>query len=227
MVLPIHHDSAGRKPFPEQPLPGGLGLGLLRGRVHELCGPSRVSLAALVLGAGQGPMGQVPMVQGPMVQGPVIWISPGWVAERVYPPGLRDLTDPGRIIFARARRPEDVLWAMEEALRSGAAAMVLADLPAPPGLTPVRRLHLACEAGGEVAHHRGRLPPLALLLTPEEGGAQGVESRWHMASVPSGSTLTESRSAWVMRRLRARMAPPAAWTMTRDAGGRITAQAAP
>ena len=42
----------------------------------------------------------------------VIWVSPGWVAERVYPPGLRDLTDPGRIIFARARRPEDVLWAI-------------------------------------------------------------------------------------------------------------------
>lgn len=209
MVLPIHHDSQGRRPFPEQPLPGGLGLGLLRARVHEICGPSRVSLAALILGASVGP---------------VVWISPGWVAERVYPPGLRDLADPGRIIFARARRPEDVLWATEEALRSGAAGIVLADLPAPPALTPVRRLHLACDAGGEVAHHRGRLPPLALLLTPEEGGAQGVESRWHMASAPSGSTLVESCSAWVMRRLRARMAPPAAWEVTRDAAGRITAQ---
>lgn len=212
MVLPLHHDSHGRKPFPEQPLPGGLGLGLLRGRVHELCGPARVSLAALILGASEGP---------------VIWISPGWVSERVYPPGLRDMADPGRIIFARARRPEDVLWATEEALRSGAVSMVLADLPAPPALTPVRRLHLACEAGGEVAHHRGRLPPLALLLTPEEGGAQGVESRWQMTASPSGSTLTENRGAWVMRRLRARMAPPAAWRLTRDAGGRVTAQGAP
>lgn len=212
MVLPISHDSHGRRPFPEQPMPGGLGLGLLRGRVHELCGAARTSLAALVLGAGTGP---------------VIWISPGWVAERVYPAGLRDLTDPGRIIFARARRPEDVLWAMEEALRSGAAPVVLADLPAPPALTPVRRLHLACEAGGEVAHHRGRLPPLALLLTPEAGGAQGVESRWQMTAAPSGSTLTQSNSAWVMRRLRARMAPPAAWSVTRDAAGRVSAQSLP
>jgi protein ImuA len=209
MVLPLNHDSQGRKPFAEQPLPGGLGLGLARGRVHEFCGPSRVSLAALVLGASVGP---------------VIWISPGWVAERVYPAGLRDHADPGRIIFARARRPEDVLWAMEEALRSGAAPIVLADLPAPPALTPVRRLHLACEAGAEAARNRGRLAPLALLLTPEEGGAQGVESRWQMTAAPSGSTLAEHRGAWVMRRLRARMAPPAAWEVTRDAGGRISVQ---
>lgn len=211
MVLPLHHDSAGRRPPPEQPLPGGLGLTLLRGRVHELCGPARSSLAALILGASAGP---------------VIWVSPGWLPERIYPAGLRDYAGPERIIFARARRPEDVLWAVEEALRSGAAAMVLADLPAPPALTPVRRLQLACEAGAEAARNRGRLPPLALLLTPEDGGAQGVESRWQMAPAASGSTLMESRSAWIMRRLRARMAPPAAWRLTRDAAGRITGESA-
>ena len=209
MVLPIHHDSAGRRPWPEQPLPGGLGLTLLRGRVHELCGPARTSLAALILGASDGP---------------VIWVSPGWLSERVYPSGLCDFADPGRILFARARRPEDVLWAVEEALRSGAASMVLADLPAPPALTPVRRLHLACEAGAEAARNRGGTPPLALLMTPEDGGAQGVESRWHMAPVASGSTLTDNRSAWIMRRLRARMAPPAAWHLIREAGGRVSGE---
>lgn len=213
MALPILHDVTGRRPYPQQPLPGGLGLMLARGRVHEICGPARLTLAALILGASQGAS-----------QGPVIWISPGWQAERVYPPGFRGLADPGRIIFARARRPEDVLWAMEEALRSGAAPMVLADLPAPPALTPVRRLHLACAAGAEAAQHRGRMPPLGLILTPEHGGAQGVESRWHMAASPSGSTLMDQRSAWVMRRLRARMAPEAAWALQRDAAGQITAQ---
>ena len=156
--------------------------------------------------------------------GPVIWVSPGWVAERLYPPGLRDLADPGRIIFARARRPEDLLWAMEEALRSGAAPMVLADLPSPPALTPIRRLHLACEAGAEAAGHRGRLAPLGLILTPGEGGSQGVESRWQMVAAPSGSTLLESRSAWVMRRLRSRMEPPAEWRLVGDQNGRISAE---
>ncbi len=208
MALPIQHDSSGRRPFPEQPLPGGLGLTLLRGRVHEVCGPARMTLAALILGASAGP---------------VVWISPGWQTERVYPPGLCEHLDPGRIIFATARRPEDVLWAVEEALRSGSASIVLADMPAPPALTPVRRLHLACQAGAEITRNRGGTPPLGLLLTPEDGGAQGVESRWQMQAAPSGSTLLENRSAWTLRRLRARMAPPAEWLLISDPAGPIRA----
>lgn len=204
MVLPLHHDSPGRRARPEQPLPGGLGLALARGRIHEVCGPARTALAALILAQSQGP---------------AIWVSPGWLPERLYPPGLAEFADPGRLIFARARRPEDLLWAMEEALRSGAAPLVLADLPSPPALTPVRRLHLAAEAGAEAAGHRGRLMPLGLILTPGEGGAQGVESRWQFDPAPSGSTLLEARNAWVLRRLRARMAPPAAWRLTGETGG--------
>ena len=202
MALPILHIPDGRKPWPVQALPGGLGLGLARGRVHEVCGPARWTLAAMILGASEGP---------------VLWISPGWVPERIYPAGLEEWADPGRLIFAKARRPEDILWSMEEALRSGAVALVLTDLPAPPALTPVRRLHLAAETGAEAARHAGRLPPLGLLMTPEKGGAQGVESRWHMAAAPSNSTLIERRSAWLLQRLRARLAPEATFHLRREA----------
>ena len=202
MALAILHSPEGRKPWPAQPLPGGLGLTLARGRVHEVCGPARTALAALIMGESQGP---------------VLWISPGWVPERLYPAGLAELADPGRILFARARRPEDLLWSMEEALRSGAVPLVLAELPAPPALTPVRRLHLAAETGAEAARHAGRLPPLGLLLTPDKGGAQGIESRWHMAPAPTGSTLTQRHSAWILPRLRARMAPEARFHLQRRA----------
>lgn len=201
MVMPILHMPEGRKPWPDQALPGGLGLTLARGRVHEFCGPARATLAALLLAASEGP---------------VLWIGPGWVPERIYPPGLAEFADPGRIIFARARRPEDLLWSAEEALRSGAVPIVLCDLVTPPALTPVRRLHLAAETGAEAARHAGRLPPLGVLLTPAMGGAPGVESRWHMAAAPSGSTLIERRSAWVLRRLRARLAPEAAFHLRHD-----------
>lgn len=185
-----------------QPLFGGLGLSV--SRVHEFCGPARVPLAVLLMG---------------QMVGPVIWILPGWQAERLYPDGIMPLADPGRLILARARRPEDMLWAAEEALRSGAAPLVVAELPHPPGLTPVRRLHLAAEAGTEAARHAGRGPVLGLLLTPGDGGAAGVESRWWMAPAPSPSTLIEMGAAWTLRRLRARMEPEAEWQVLRGANG--------
>lgn len=176
---------------------------LMRGRVHELCGPARVQLAAFILQS---------------TSGAVVWASPSWLPERVYPYGLLPFSDPNRIIFVRCRRPEDILWAMEEALRSGAAPVVLGDLPKPAALTPIRRLHLAAEAGGEAARAKGRPAPLGLILSPQMGGSQGVESRWHLQAAPSGMTMLEPRAAWVLARLRARDAPPARWEVTQIKG---------
>lgn len=184
---------------------------LIRGRVHEFCGPARTQLAAFLLQT---------------TTGAVIWASPSWWPERLYPYGLMPFADPNRIIFARCRRPEDILWVMEESLRSGASPLVLADLPQPPALTPIRRLHLAAEAGGEAAKARGRPAPLAVILSPQSGGAQGVESRWHMQYAPSGTTLLEGRAAWRLARLRARDAPPAQWDIT-HAKGQISVSALP
>jgi len=207
MSLPILLDRRTVRPL--QPLPGGpaQGLALLRGRVHEICGPARVALAAMVM---------------ERCEGPVLWIFPGWLAERIYPDGLSEFANPGRLIMACARRPEDILWAAEEGLRSGAAPLVVAELPQPPALTPVRRLHLAAEAGATAAHHWRRIAPLGLLLTPGDGGAQGAESRWHMDVAPSGSTLLERRQAWTLSRRRARDAPPADWHLRRDDAGQTT-----
>ena len=81
----------------------------------------------------------------------------------------------------------------------------------------LRLVEVAAETGAEAARHAGRLPPLGLLLTPDNGGAQGIESRWHMAAAPSGSTLTQRHSAWVLQRLRARMAPEARFHLSRRA----------
>lgn len=203
-------DACGAPPRPIQPLPGGLGL--LRGRVHELCGPARRTMAALVMAESSGT---------------VIWIHAGWQAERLFPDGLRDLADPGRVIFARARRPEDLLWSVEEALRSGAVPLVVADLPAPPALTPVRRLHLAAEAGAEAARPHRRPPPLGLVLTPGEGGAAGAESRWHMAPAPAPAPRLDQARAprlWRLERRRARTLPPAAWVVTEAPEGGFGAE---
>lgn len=155
------------------------------GRVHEVCGPSRRCLALATAG---------------VVKGPVLWIRPAWETARVNPEGMLRFVDPGRLIFVDATREEDILWTMEEALRAGVISLVIAELPHPPGLTPVRRLHLSAERGIEAGGS-----PLGLLLTPGDGGAQGVETRWSLTPDHAAQNV----EAWRLTRLRARALPPA------------------
>jgi protein ImuA len=186
----------GHRPPPGVPFLGDLALATAR--VHEACGAARRTFALALAGR---------------MEGPVIWIAPGWMAERINPDGMLRLADPARLLFVTPRRAEDLLWSMEEALRSGAVPLVVADLPEAPGLTPVRRLQLAAETGAA----EGACRPLGLLLTPE-GAAPGVETRWSLA--PRHPHTREER--WEMRRLRARTLPEAAWTVASGPDGRLT-----
>jgi len=171
-------------------------LALKRPRAHEATGPARYLLALLVAGQSRGP---------------VFWVAPGWSPAQLYGPGMVRFVDPGRFIFVRADRPVDILWSLEEVMRSGAAALVIGDLPAPPGLTPVRRLHLAGEAGARHGSHK----PIALLLSPE-GAAPGVESRWHMAPTHGPDMAGES---WQLTRSRAGGNAPQSWQVQPKGAG--------
>jgi protein ImuA len=158
------------------------GVALPAARVHEACGRARRSFA---------------MMLGRATRGHIYWIATPWAADPLNAEGAAPFLDPARITFLSPNRPEDVLWCMEEILRSGAVPLVVADIPGFPGLTPVRRMHLAAETGLDV----GLCQPVGLLLTPGDGGAQGVETRWRMD------------------RLRARTAPQKRWSVRYDKAG--------
>jgi len=181
-------------------------MALARARAHEATGPARQLFALLAGGA---------------TCGPILWLQPGWHPERLNGDGVLAYLDPGRLIFGTARTDPELLAAAEEALRSGLVPLVVASLATPPGLTAVRRLHLAAETGAD----RGTAP-LALLLTPDPGGAAGVETRWHIT--PSPGWMKNGIASWTLARARARMAPQASWRMTLEAGEvRLTGLPAP
>ena len=193
-----------RKSHRRRTAPGVKFLGDLsidRGRVHEFCGTARRRLALMVAGA---------------LQGPVFWIRPAWNPVGLNPEGMLKLADPSRFIFVNPKRAEDLLWVMEETLRAGLVPLTVVDLPDPPGLTPVRRLHLAAETGAA----EGTTVPLGLILTPGTGGAPGVETRWSLAPA-HGEGGSEG---WELCRLRARMQPEARWSLV---GGKAGPELAP
>jgi protein ImuA len=178
---------------PALPFLGDLSLTLAR--AHEICGNARRFLACVIAAR---------------LSGPVFWIAPSWQTDQLNPEAVGRLFDPGRITFLDPERAEDLLWCMEEVLRAGITPLVVADLPAPPGLTAVRRLHLAAETGAA----EGRVRPLALLLTPGDGGAPGVETRWHIA----GQHEATGPRRWQLERRRARTAPQKRWHMVPGGG---------
>ena len=164
------------------------GIALDYGRTHEACGPARRTFALWLAAA---------------TTGPVLWISPAWEVDQLNPDGVMNFACPSRFLFLHARRQDDLLWATEEALRAGQVPLVVTDLPAPPGLKPVRRLHLAAQSGGSHGPQ-----PLGLLLTPGNGGAAGIESRWHLSP-----DHRDQRRQWLLQRLRARTLPPCSWRL--------------
>ncbi|MEM8978654.1 MAG: hypothetical protein AAGD04_04180 [Pseudomonadota bacterium] len=183
------HPPLTRAPHQPKPALSFLpGLSLTLGRVHEICGNARWRMALWVAAASDGP---------------VFWIRPGWGGGRLHMDAVARLMPPGNLVFVTAKRPDDILWSMEEILRSGAVSTCVAELPEIPALTPIRRLHLAAETGGATAARS----PLGVILTPSGGGAPGVESRWNMdADTPN----------WHLSRTRARMAPEAHWRIPPD-----------
>ncbi len=127
---------------------------LAAARVHEAGGPAAGAFA---------------LAMAAQTQGPVLWIRPAHACERLMPWAVCRFLSPARLMVIDARGEADLLWATEEALRSGAAGFVVAAPEKPLSLTAGRRLQLAAETGRTTG----------LLLIREDGGSNAAETRWH------------------------------------------------
>lgn len=132
---------------------------LAQGRVHEATGLGCQAFAWALAAE---------------LSGAVIWVQDAKVLERPYPPGVRRLADPAALIMVQPTGSLPVLQGIEEALRAGAAPLVVGMLERAPDLTESRRLQLAAGTGG------GR----GLCLVPEgELRSNAAETRWHCTPV--------------------------------------------
>ena len=112
---------------------------------------------------------------------PVLWVTRQrglYEAGALSGRGLADLgADPGRFLLAAGRTDADVLWALEEAARSGAVALAVGEV-AGADLKATQRLALAAREHGV---------PILLLRSARELAPSAARSRWRIAAAPSAS----------------------------------------
>jgi protein ImuA len=143
-------------------------LTLCPARVHEVQGRGRHAFAQF---------------QAARHPGQLIWILPSNEPQRPMPRGLpAGLAE--RLLILTPKGETDLLWSLEEALRSSPPSLVVAEPEKPLSLTAGRRLQLAAEAGRTTG----------LILVHEGQGSNAAETRWHCEARPSDesdSTLHE------------------------------------
>jgi protein ImuA len=181
-------DAAGRVSLGIGVIDRALGGGLGRRGLHEVIAGDDSGAAAGFCAFLLARLGE---------DGAVLWARQG---SGLYGPGLAALgLDPARLILVRPARGDDVLWVLEEGLRSRAPAAVLGETGSG-GPIALRRLQLAAESSGVAAL---LLRPFAAKAVP--GPAL---SRWRIESVGRGDLLGPR---WRVELQRSRGGTPGTW----------------
>lgn len=175
----IERPNAGRHgvlPFGIAALDGALPEGgLALGAVHEILG------AGADEEDGATAAGFIAGIVGRLSSGLVLWCLK---RRDLYGPSLAAHgLDPARLVIVRAARDDDLLWALEEGLRTPGIAAVVGEIGRLP-MVAGRRLQLAAERSG--------IPALLLRRwrTGVEAAAERTRpsvalTRWRVASLPS------------------------------------------
>jgi hypothetical protein len=156
--------------------------------------------------------------------GPVLWCLR---RPDLYGPGLMAYgLDPARLVLASAPRDDEILWAIEEGLRTPGLAAVVGEIGRLP-MVASRRLQLAAERSGVTA----------LLLRRWRNGEEAAAererpsaalTRWRVVQLPSRDIDEPrlrhliGRPRWRVELLRCRGGVPAQWDVeVADATGHV------
>ena len=134
---------------------------------------------------------------------PVLWCL---CQPDLHAPGLaRAGLSAKRLLLVRAPHERDLLWAMEEGLRSRALAAVVGEVETL-SITASRRLQLAAETSGVTG--------FVLHRNAGTADASAAVTRWRVAALPSVQIPGEpgvGRPRWQVELLRCRGGMPGAW----------------
>jgi protein ImuA len=126
----------------------------------------------------------------------------------LYGHGLETLGLPRhRFMTVTLKNPVSALWVAEEALKSGAMALVITDVDAKAtSLTATRRLSLAAQAGKSAG---------VMVFTTPQNGATASHTRWIASAArsqpPPHNMQAPGPPSWNLELVRARGGRPGAW----------------
>ncbi|QSR23041.1 ImuA family protein [Hyphomonas sp. KY3] len=171
--------------FPPQQQPSlSFPLGLGEVGVHEICEASHGDFPAMTGFA---------LAARTRRKGPVIWIRQSSLKQAhggLLQAGCREVApDLPPSLNITPRKPAEALWATEEAIRSGVASLVIAELE-DASFTASRRLALVSGRHGT---------PVILLMPYTRDGATAANARWRLSPRPSSPNRYDTHAPGALR----------------------------
>ncbi len=143
--------------------------------------------------------------------GITIWIGS---TQTIFPPALKSFgINPDKIIFIELQQENEILWAVEEALKCGSLATVLGEIREL-SFTSSRRLQLAVE--------KTLVTGFILRLNPRKLNTTSCVAQWKIKSIPSISSDSlpgVGFPRWNVELLKIRNGKPGSWQMEWASGG--------
>ena len=137
--------------------------------------------------------------------GPSVWIA---ASRSIFPPALKFFgIDPHKIIFIQSKKPRDLLWTIEEALKCDSVCTVVGEI-GEINLFESRRMQLAVE--------ESKVTGFMLRRNPKNLSTSFV-TRWRITSLPSETASNlpgVGFPKWNVELLKVRNGKPCSWQIT-------------